>query len=198
MSGILKDPFWRENDRRAENKRAIECAVGLASEVHQREWRKGKNGLPYMVHIYDIMKLARHVGIPISDGEVYQAIALHDVVESGCKIEHVKTLLPKIAPIIEELTFLGTKEEKPAYLASFGEKSVTALVVKAMDRLCNTWDFFKDGDARYAGKYLKMADSLFHAFSDRCREITERFGEGVYFGILEDYQSIMNQIENHP
>lgn len=194
MSGILKDPFWRDNERLAENRRQIEKALEIANSIHSHEWRKGKNGLPYMDHIYSIMGFARHVGIPISEVIVYQAIALHDTVESGLAIGVIRAEIPAIAPIVEELTFLGTKDDKPAYLDSFANKSVVALVVKIMDRICNVVDFMDDGNTPYARQYLKMAESLWTVAYYRRREIGDRFGDAVYSRLSKEYDNLANQL----
>ncbi|MDR3582524.1 MAG: hypothetical protein P4L67_04595 [Candidatus Pacebacteria bacterium] len=175
----------------------VECAIGIASEAHAREWRKGKNGLPYMVHIYDIMRFARKIGIPTSDTDVYQAIALHDTVESGLPIGIIKTLLPQIVPVVEELTFLGTPEEKPDYLASFAGKSVVALVVKVMDRICNVWDFYDDGDREYARKYLQKASELWMAAYARRSEIIDRFGQAVWDNLSWEYDHVSNMTDEY-
>jgi (p)ppGpp synthase/HD superfamily hydrolase len=179
----------------ADHRKQIEVALGMAFEAHAHEWRKGKNALPYMVHIFDIMRLARSIGIPISDAEFYQAIILHDVVESGYNLDIIAFDLPNVAPIVEELTFLGGPKDKPAYLESFAAKSLAALVVKILDRISNVWDFHEDGEVEYARKYLWKADALFSAMVERRGEIVDRWGSSVWGRLFKEYSRLRTAID---
>lgn len=175
------------------HRRQIQKALDIAYSAHNDEWRKG-SGLPYITHIFDVMKLANRIGIPTTDVETYQAIILHDAVESGYARDVIAYELPSVASIVEELTFLGTPEEKHAYLASFATKSLTALVVKVLDRICNVRDFHEGGEEAYARKYLRKADALFAAMMSRRGEIADRWGLPVPARLVDAYARLKNTV----
>lgn len=187
---VLKDGFWRDQEREYDECRQIQKALDIAYVAHKDEWRKG-SGLPYISHIFDIMKMAHKVNIPMTDVITYQAIILHDAVESGYSLDVIKFELPDVAPIVEELTFLGG--DKPAYLASFATKSTTALMVKVLDRICNVWDFY-DTDLMYARKYLEKADVLFQALLARNPDIVTKWGWSTWNRLIDEHTDLEDNL----
>lgn len=186
----------------------IQQALDLANEAHRNEWRKGKIRLPYMTHIYDLLKLARHIGITTDAFDVYRAIILHDAVESGFPIERIAAMSTETAEHVMELSFLPnpnlnphrTANKKAEYMSSFGNKSLIVLVVKVLDRLCNIMDFYEEGDIDYARKYYHKADVLFEvALRQRGSEFVQRFGDSVFNELVAEFGRVTNLLEEiHP
>ena len=158
-------------------------ALELAVDVHKNEWRFG--GLPYLVHIFDLVKTLGRIGIPTSYFSTYQLALLHDTVESGCDPARIAAISTQLALHVEDLTYRHVSDQKldrqlkADYIASLATKDVECLVVKCVDRINNVWDFLDHG-GDYAFKYFHKADALFDAFYDRRAEITERFGPEVW------------------
>jgi (p)ppGpp synthase/HD superfamily hydrolase len=178
----------------------IQVALDLANETHRNEWRKG-SGLPYMTHIYDVMRLASKIGIPIEDWGTYCTIILHDTYESGLDILEIKKSFgDKISCYIIDISFipngfskLSLKEQKQDYLDSFGNPDlpIQVLMVKALDRLCNVVDFRESGDVNYARKYLMMADVLFDTvLATRRTDVVTHYGLITFKCLEKEYYRV--------
>lgn len=173
-------------------------AVRLATSLHHGQYRKraGTTGIriPYIVHPLEVMKLLWEWGI--GDNTILCAAACHDVLEDTpfTEEELAETLSPRIAKIVEELTFIPPKDRdkasaKAAYMDSFVGKSIESLVIKLADRFCNVEDLTLT-DPPYSVIYFHKADSLFKTWDSRKEEIVERFGVIVQERIESSYKRI--------
>jgi (p)ppGpp synthase/HD superfamily hydrolase len=179
----------------------IQVALDLANETHRNEWRKG-SGLPYMTHIYDVMRLASKIGIPIEDWGTYCTIALHDTYESGMALANIELYMGEtIRKYVELLSYIPerdipvqlNKTRKQAYLDSFGNPDlpIQVLMVKALDRLCNVVDFRESGDVNYARKYLMMADVLFDTvLATRRTDVVTHYGLITFKCLEKEYYRV--------
>jgi (p)ppGpp synthase/HD superfamily hydrolase len=114
------------------------------------------------------------------------AAACHDILgDTDCPAPLLEATIGKeAAAIVKELTFFAQDpsdpavkaEEKLSYLATFKEKSVSALVIKLADRHCNVHDFARSGDIEYARKYFRKASPLVDAFAVRTDEVRAVYG----------------------
>lgn len=125
----------------------------------------------------------------ITNFVTWAAAACHDVREErpAITIPHlIKVIGEDAAKVVEELTFfpedngVPAHQQKPAYLRTFYDKSVHALVVKVADRLSNVCDFLVL-DPSYARKYYHKAEDLFGAMMARGEEINEFFQDDNIF-----------------
>lgn len=160
-------------------------AIILATSAHDGQFRKHSK-LPFIVHPLEVMSMLYRIGV--TDEEVLSAAVLHDTLEDTSVMydEIVMQTNKRVADIVVELTYNGNSHvEKAEYLNSFGTKSIPALSIKCIDRICNVLDFYKT-DKEYARKYLFKARGLFKAFYPRMRE----FDENVFDGIDWEYDNV--------
>lgn len=186
----------------------IQRAINLANDAHQNEWRKG-SGLPYMTHIYDVMRLASKIGVSVADYETYCTIILHDVHESGLALDNIGWVVGKdIKENIRLLSYVPEKgitdqlnrTRKQAYLDSFADPLIPlpVLITKALDRLCNVVDFYEAGDCIYAKKYLGKADILFYTIRQRFDAIEQYYGWHVAKGLVNEYNRVNELVAVDP
>lgn len=172
--------------------KSLDDVIKFVVEAHHGQYRKG-NGMPYIVHPFDVMKKMSNYGI--KDIDVLKAALAHDVLE-----ERPDITLPQLAAeigdkatnIVQELTFIVKKDlaipasiQKRNYMAEVGKKSIEALTVKIADRISNTMDFYY-GDDPYCYKYWFKAEQVIKAFQARENEIKQFFGENVFYGMSND------------
>jgi len=149
---------------------------------HTRACGEAKNafrkhsGLPYFVHITDVMKRVAHYGINFENsyklgGEevVFNYLAGaagHDLKEdTHADMERLRALYGDPIPtIISECSRpegdAATRQEKWNFLMSFLDKSVESVIIKIADRYCNVMDYM-DRDPHYAAKYALQAYPLY-------------------------------------
>lgn len=183
------------------SQRKITTALEIANEAHRNEWRKG-SGLPYMTHIYDVMKLASKIGVHISDWETYCTIILHDTIESGLDVGSIKFKVDNtVGDYVELLSYIPekgisdqlNKARKQAYLDGLADPStpLPVLLVKALDRLCNVVDFYNSDDYDYAKKYLWKADALFYAaIITRDDALSQYYGWEVAKNLISEHNRV--------
>lgn len=181
--------------------------IEFVVKAHAGQTRQG-SGLPYVVHPIEVTKKVADWGI--KDSDILNAALCHDVLEDCPRISFealVSQIGEKAANIVRELTFtvetvkvfvsygsmmsqtetvLPHHIQKENYMKSFGAKSLSALVIKMADRICNTIDFINDGNRDYACKYWKKAESLFHTFREQESRIDNEFGKIVFERINEE------------
>jgi (p)ppGpp synthase/HD superfamily hydrolase len=140
----------------------LQEAYDIANQAHRLQYRK-KSGLPYIVHPCKVASKLAGLG----DDTLTSVGFLHDVLEDcrdyerGYYVSRIEGLQKGIIDYVKELTFTGkTKQEKEDYLASFKTKSMTAYIVKVVDRVDNIEDFMASGDKEYAKIYAKKAEIL--------------------------------------
>ena len=178
----------------------LQAAV-LATEYHsfhplepENAFRKSNYSgakVPYVVHIFDVLKLLFKWGI-IDEITLAAAIG-HDLFEDT-RITFqrlVEVFGQTVAGVILELTFKPTAgitgkqkaAEKSKKMESYRSSSIRSYVVKIADRLKNVIDFWEGGDKTYALTYFHKADVLWDALSSRKEEIVQLYGENVYTNI---------------
>lgn len=153
----------------------LDKAIQIAVEAHAGQRRKGRP-IPYIAHPMEVMKAIARLGI--TDESVLAAAVLHDVLEDATYplFKMVEKLGPYAPHLVTELTCIKGVDDKVAYMESFVNKDIAALVIKLVDRVCNVLDFYEDGNVDYAKKYALKAKPLFAALAQREEEIIERFG----------------------
>lgn len=77
--------------------------------------------------------------------------------------------------IVKELTFYEETMSKQEYIDSFVNKSLEALVIKAIDRKCNCEDYAADGNTKYAKKYRSKANVIFELILQQKHKINEKY-----------------------
>ena len=167
----------------------FQTAIEFVVRCHTGQTRKGeRNGiaLPYVTHCFEVFKTLWRCGA--CDEVTGKAALGHDILEDCPNIteSEIRTTLGDAATeLIRELTFvvdptsaLSKAEQKAAYMAGFGKKSVEALAVKACDRYVNVCDWLHD-DPLYAAPYLAKADGVYAAIDARRSEIDARFSTGT-------------------
>ena len=167
----------------------VEAAIVVALYLHSHQTRND-SVLPYAVHPIQVMALLVDIGINSETAMV--AALLHDALENGNKDEDgnfeydeedIKSDFgEEVLALVKELTFTytgedaGRDEAKAAYLASFQKASDEALMIKLVDRVCNTRDFqLTDGDKAF--DYWTKANDLIQGFVDRQDALRAKFGD---------------------
>ncbi|MFA6929867.1 MAG: hypothetical protein WCT05_06030 [Lentisphaeria bacterium] len=131
----------------------------LATKYHTGQKRKGKAGLPYIVHPEMVVKLLEEWGVPKTHPLLDIAWG-HDLLEDT-SITEQKILAVSSEEILENIKLLTCKKNKTEYMSDLANSgSLNAILVKAADRLCNTKDFIELKGKVCAGNYLKEADCI--------------------------------------
>ena len=135
----LDEPMWKE-------------AVDFANKYHSKsgQYRIGKNGekLPYMTHIYEVMKILTDEANVTSD-KVLTVAALHDVIEdTECTYENVEEVFGKdIADAVNLLTRKeGQSFDEYAKEIFTSEKFPWLGKVKLADRIHNLRTYPETGN----------------------------------------------------
>lgn len=172
----------------------LDLAFKIAVEQHDGQFRKG-SGLPYVKHVLDVAEKLNSWGFYKNDFPHLWAIAyLHDVLEDG---NHKKLVATQIAinfdgivlNKVRELTFDPEKQTKQEYINGLVNASPEALVVKFADRWCNTIDFTRAKDYKYAKKYLGKFSNV---IKPGLIKITSAYGEEKAKLIMQDMDLITN------
>ncbi len=141
-----------------ELKRAIEFAM----KAHYNQVRKF-TGIPYITHCTAGVRYLSNCGI---DNEtMFVAMTLHDVVEdSKYTIDDIRKKFGDIvATIVAEVTLTKKdKKDKGAFLKNLADNGTNeAVIIKAVDRITNTEDFFLQGDTKKSQDYAREATPVF-------------------------------------
>jgi (p)ppGpp synthase/HD superfamily hydrolase len=163
----------------------FEKQLAYAIEHHGRQTRKrvGDCRLPYIIHPLDLMRQLQAWGIVDEKYKVlWEAAMFHDLVEdtdlTGLQLE--QDWGSDVAELVDELTFVGDDrnlEAKAAYIDSFVDKSIGALVLKIADRLCNTADSMTLANGMEKAKTVfKKGQPLWSAYTKRFAEANEYLG----------------------
>lgn len=158
----------------------FEKALVYAATAHACQYRKG-TGIPYVSHLLAVAGLVLENG-----GSENEAIAalLHDTVEDqggAVRLEMVRADFgDEVASIVKECSDTDTfpkppwRERKEAYLAHLPEKSRSARLVSAADKVHNArcvvedyrqrgeslWEIFRGGREGTLWFYRAVADAL--------------------------------------
>src|SRR5262245_27051063 len=171
--------------------RGIEHALEVALQAHEGQVRKGRAGVPYVVHPLHVALLLARLG---AEPEVIQAGLLHDVVEDSqlWSLERVEAEFgPRVRTIVAELsgdTTLHCMERKQRGVARVAGMSRDAALVKGCDKLHNlctlaealdrapdpavVWGQFKGG----RDQTLALAEMLVSSLAPR---VTPELGEAL-------------------
>lgn len=163
----------------------FEKHLAYAIEHHGRQTRKkvGDCRLPYIIHPLDLMRQLQGWGITDQKYKVlWEAAMFHDLLEdtdlTSNQLE--RDWGSSIAELVNELTFVGDDhdaEAKAAYIDTFVDKSIQALILKIADRLCNTADSMSLPDGmEKAKKVFKKGAPLWAAYTKRFAEANEYLG----------------------
>lgn len=136
----------------------ITSALELAQKAHLGQFRNFLP-IPYIFHPLEVYKLA--LECEINDENILAAILLHDTIEDSQYnyVDIEKQTNSIVADLVQKLT-KNPDQFKYHYLENIiQEKIPNVMIIKTLDRLCNTRDFIKH-DLKYAKKYLMKAFPL--------------------------------------
>jgi (p)ppGpp synthase/HD superfamily hydrolase len=160
----------------------LDVAVALALRAHAGQWRKGQEGVPYVVHpLHAGILLARH-GF---DVEVVAAGILHDVLEDSDVTlqEIVSRMGPRVGALVAEVSedkSLSWEQRKQHTIDAIRGMSVGALAVTAADKVHNladlrqllaarggdvVWKLFRRGRDPTLDYYRRVRDELSRWFN---------------------------------
>jgi hypothetical protein len=139
----------------------------LAARYHEGQFRKGPEGLPYIVHPQAVAEKLISWGEDPGSPAVSAAWG-HDLLEDTTVTEKeiIGTAGEYVLECIKKLTCPEDMGKFP-YLksvAACGNRDV--LLVKIADRICNTSDFISLKGKFYAWHYLHSADCLLPALQE--------------------------------
>lgn len=165
-----------------------------------RQLRKKQN-IPYYFHLSEVMKKVLSYGV--NDLDVLLASLGHDLLEDTDadeeKIENMTN--EKVLSIIKECTRPNgdnvSKKDKLEFLKSFKNKSTESLIIKFADRYCNVYDYFNDGDSRYASKYALQAYPIYNEIYNRSEEIINTFGNNAHLKLITKINELRDIIMTH-
>lgn len=188
------------------------CITHVANTKEPDGRFRKHSGLPYSVHITEVMKRVAHYGYDFEHCTLFEAEGgaqyVFDVLGSACghDIEEDTTLDigdfrktwgDRIADIVHECTReegdTATRAEKWDFLCSFFEKSKESVVIKIADRYCNVMDYM-DRDPKYAAKYALQAFPLYVRFIRLLQEKT--FPDMVSKLIDHDVSTLMEIVRD--
>jgi (p)ppGpp synthase/HD superfamily hydrolase len=191
----IKIKTFDPNDRKE-----LLTTLDFAYKAHRGQYRKG-SGLPFIVHPLAVLSQISEWGI--TRLVIWKTALCHDVREECRKVTAahlIEVIGAEAAGYVEELSFFPDRtlaipvpEQKAAYMASFHNKSVPALVVKVADRICNTFDFLST-DPEYAKVYWKKAARLIDAMRQRADEINQYFEDESLAGHMRYTASSLAQM----
>lgn len=160
----------------------VERALQKAAILHDGQYRKGNEQLPYMSHVVGVAFLARSYG---ASDVVMAAALLHDTVEDTSytaetlRADFGDEVAAIVAGVTEDKT-LPRAERKAAYLAGLETAPEAAVFVSACDLLHNLRSMVADhesgGAAFKAAFFTTAAVELYRA---RIAVITKRLGDSA-------------------
>ncbi len=136
----------------------LDLAVALALRAHAGQWRKGQEGVPYVVHPLHVgMLLARHG----QEVDVVAAGVLHDVIEDSDVTlpEIVARLGPRVGALVAEVSedkSLSWERRKQHTIDAIRAMSDGARAVTAADKVHNLADLRQLLAARGADLVWKL------------------------------------------
>ena len=164
-------------------------AQKLAEAGHAGQFRKGGK-IPYVEHCEIVVSYL--IALGIQDELILATAYVHDlledttITESDIASELGETVLKKVMALTK--TAAMTKEEYLDRVSKEGD--IFVVLIKAVDRICNTKDFVRDGKRDYAKKYFAKAGSVF----ERLERDKEDLGV-IYFRLLSLKSSVEKLIE---
>ncbi|MCX6751562.1 MAG: HD domain-containing protein [Candidatus Nomurabacteria bacterium] len=178
----------------------VKKALCFAAQKHDGQYRKG-DSIPYIVHP---IQVAFGVSKYTNDQEIIAAALLHDVLEDCVNVSvHLlrKEFGNRTALMVNELSYKKTKkkktwkERKKIYLSKIKRASKDALIIVAVDKMCNLElyidilkkenniiSLFKGTPSEYFWYYKKIEEIL-----------KSKFGSGSR--IVKDYNKILKLLE---
>jgi (p)ppGpp synthase/HD superfamily hydrolase len=166
----------------------LENAIQVATHYHSGQIRKDSSFLPYIVHPLEVMKVLHDAGV--RDQIVLASAILHDTLEdTNISPNEIKEKFgSEVLKLVQELTFIKDKswgkeekeKKKTEYLQSFANKSIESLLIKIVDRICNSTDYTTRSNPEYASIYFEKALCIFDVFFKKEDEIVKRFRREVF------------------
>ena len=168
----------------------------LAEKGHKGQFRKD-NKTPYINHPIKVCEYLYKLGFTnkkytedeLSNTDyVYYAVALmHDLLEDTDVTEQqiVDVSNSRIYNLVEKLTFRNNPDNpfaKTEYLLNIVDSFIegdVAFVIKCIDRICNVYDFIKEGNYKYAKIYFHKADMLWNELYKRKNMYTNLWNEVI-------------------
>jgi len=154
----------------------LDRAFAFALAHHRGQVRKF-TGIPYFTHLTAGVRYLSNCGI---DSELlYCAFALHDAVEdTNATIENIEETFGKeVRDIVAQVTIRKKdKKDKAAFLKNLAENGTDeAVILKAVDRIINTEDFFHNGQEQKSRDYARDA---IHVFT-RAAYLNRKLADGI-------------------
>jgi len=154
----------------------LKKAIEFAMKAHYNQTRKF-TGIPYLTHCTAGVRYMSNFGI--DNEKMLVAMAVHDVVEdSDHTIDDIRDMFGNtVASIVAQVTLDDKdKKDKKAFLADLAENGLNeAVIVKAVDRITNTEDFFFQGQETKAREYALEALPVFA----RAAGLNRKLADGI-------------------
>lgn len=134
---------------------------------HAGQFRKYSN-IPYHEHCFDVYNMLVDCGF--TDKDMLYASLLHDVIEdTNTTLNELNEFgfSPRVVEYVRILTY-DNHNKNPFYKSKYIDNCLiyyATTCIKVADRLCNTLDFYKAGQIKYAKIYFHKADILFYSIS---------------------------------
>lgn len=146
---------------------SIEDVKNFVKIKHAGQFRKYSN-VPYHEHCFDVYNMLVDCGF--TDEYMLYAALLHDIIEdTNTTFAELREFgfNYEVLKYIDVLT-LDKHNKNPFYKSRYITECLRyrdTLCIKVADRLCNTLDFLKANNYKYAKIYFHQADILFYFLS---------------------------------
>ena len=162
------------------------AALPFAKKMHEGQWRKGPEKIPYIVHPLSIACHALALGF--CQDELIATILLHDVCED-CKDESGNPIPPEILPvcdIVKEAVGLLTKPaeeyegwEETYYRGIAGNRLAT--ITKVLDRCNNLSTMSASFSGEKMKKYVLASEEYVLPLLE---EMEQEYGDACYSAVF--------------
>lgn len=160
----------------------VEKALRMAAKLHDGQYRKGDQKLPYVSHVIAVAFLVQKYG---GDEETIAAALLHDTVEdTSYTIEALQAdFTEKIATIVAgvtEDTSLSKSERKLRYIENLKQAPIESALVSACDLLHNLRSMVHDYDSSDEKfRVFFFTEDAVELYKKRIAVITDRLGSNA-------------------
>ncbi|MBE7075516.1 MAG: bifunctional (p)ppGpp synthetase/guanosine-3',5'-bis(diphosphate) 3'-pyrophosphohydrolase [Clostridiales bacterium] len=170
----------------------FEESLCFAYEKHKNQKRKG-SGLPYMVHIYDVVKILIENG---ADEKTLTAGALHDTVEdTGTSLIELESLfgteVADMVNVLSERKSLPYSERKHIQAMRIRKADRKTKMVKCADCLSNLRDTFKECNRpNFWERFNAPKQDIEKHYSETIDAIADLEGMAMYAEVKEVFNKI--------
>lgn len=174
----------------------IKKALCFAAEKHNGQYRKG-TFIPYIIHP---VQVALGVSTYTNDEEIITVAFLHDLLEESAEVSIAllqKEFGDRVASMVNEVSYVllekskTWKEKKELYLKKIKKASKDALIVVAVDKICNMQTYFnilREKDKKITHDLRGTKDEYLWYYDAVYKVLISKFGNNQ---LTKDYNKML-------